>query len=446
MFVNSKVGRRRENSRRLLFESLERREVLSAVPPTVVNVEVASTQWTSAFIEYLQENSLGENGYSIPVGSTDQSCSLTWTGINQIIITFSEDVYVDREDLSLSGVNTTAYRFSNFEYDPQTHVAIWTLTFPAFIDRLQIDLDGDGADPVRNLDGVALDGYWVNEQSTYGSGSGVPGTDFEFTFNVLPADIDNTGNITYFDYYSIYQSRGLDVDDAQYLVFLDVDGDGEIDSVDWQLPVILNGQGLPTGLPAGTFNDAPTVSGLDLEQISINAQDQAISLLYGFDDAEDGAQGLYYSVTGVSNSTLLKNIAVDQVTKELTFDTIPGQSGRTNLTIRATDTGGLFVETTLTIDVGYENSIPDIRGYAASVGPQTWLVSGQLTDYDDNLDEFIIEFHGLDGIKRVTVQDDGQFECIFITPPEIFAYTVTAVTYDPHGAQSNMILFELGIT
>src|SRR5688572_9680317 len=130
MFVGSTMGRRRGEARRFRFEQLERREVLSAVPPTVVDVEVASSQWSSDFISFLQENGLGGQGYSIPVGSASQSCSLTWTGIDKIIIEFSQDVYVDAEDLSLSGINTTAFAFSDFEYHPEARVSIWTLATP----------------------------------------------------------------------------------------------------------------------------------------------------------------------------------------------------------------------------------------------------------------------------------------------------------------------------
>src|SRR5690606_31660890 len=145
---STRKGTRRV-SQRFAFESLERREMLSAVPPTVVNVEVASSQWSTKFRDYLQANSLGTHGYSIPVGSAAQAAALTWTNLDQIMITFSEDVHVFASSLSVSGVNTTAYGFSDFNYNPQTRVAVWTLDTPFNNDRLQLDLDGDGAGAVR---------------------------------------------------------------------------------------------------------------------------------------------------------------------------------------------------------------------------------------------------------------------------------------------------------
>src|SRR5690606_36554734 len=137
-----------------------------------------------------------------------------------------------------------------------------------------------------------------------------------------------------------------------------------------------------------------------------------------------------YTTLFRSNQSLLSNVAIDPVSQELVFDAIPGQTGRTNLTIRATDSGGLFVETTLTIDVGYQNAGPTITGYQAAVGVWTRVISGQLVDYDDNVGDFFVEFHGPEGIKRVSVQENGQFECTYILPQGTLSYVVTMVTSD----------------
>jgi hypothetical protein len=442
MVLHNRVARRGKTARRWGIELLERREMLSAVPPTVVNVEVASSQWSSAFVEFLQENSLGQQGYSIPVGTALQSCSLTWTGIDQIIIHFSEDVRVDAEDLSLSGINSAAYAFRDFHYDVENYVATWTLATPVFIDRLQIDLDGDGIDPVRNLEGIALDGSWVNDSSQYQSGGTTAGIDFQFTFNVLPADINNSGDLAYVDYRFIYQSRGTNPDDPRYIAFRDIDGDGFIDSVDWMLPIDFDGAALPSGVPVGVTNDAPTTEGIGLQQIAVGATDVAISLLYSFDDAEEGASGLTYSIVGSDNPAMLGNSYINPTTKELVLNATPGMSGRSAITIRATDSGGLFVDTEVIVEVGYQNVAPTIQAYAGLLGPHTWMIIGQLTDYDDAPDNFIMELTG-EINKRFTVQEDGQFECVVIFSHDLDDYTFYLTTWDPQGAQSNVIQLEL---
>src|SRR5262245_7504829 len=96
------------------IERLERRDMFSGTPPTVTKVEVSSTAWTPAFVQYLKNTNQGNHGYAIPTGSSLQSASLAWKNINQISLTFSEDVQIDLADLSLSGVNQANYTFVNF--------------------------------------------------------------------------------------------------------------------------------------------------------------------------------------------------------------------------------------------------------------------------------------------------------------------------------------------
>lgn len=91
------------------FESLEPRMVLSGYGPTVTDVAVSSTSWDSAFVDYLEDEGLGYGGYSVPVGSGSQLDPLPWNNIDQISINFNEDVNVQSSDLSVSGVNVTAY-------------------------------------------------------------------------------------------------------------------------------------------------------------------------------------------------------------------------------------------------------------------------------------------------------------------------------------------------
>ena len=139
--------------------------------PAVAAVNLASTQWAPSFVSYLESAGLGTGGYAIPVGSTNQLQTIPWKNVDQIRITFSEDVVVAAADLSVSGVNTTAYTFSGFSYDSNTKTATWTLSAPITKDKLLLDLDADGLAPVRSVaTGEVLDGAWVNCQSTLSIG------------------------------------------------------------------------------------------------------------------------------------------------------------------------------------------------------------------------------------------------------------------------------------
>ena len=143
---------------------------------------------------------------TIPLGSSAQSDTLTWTNLDQIRIKFNTDVVINSAALSVSGVNHTAYAFSAFKYDPQTPGQHGHSATPIESDRLQLDLDGNGARPVRNFGANALDGEWTNNSSTV-SGNGTAGGDFEFKFNVQPADVNNSTTVTLSDQVAILAAR-----------------------------------------------------------------------------------------------------------------------------------------------------------------------------------------------------------------------------------------------
>ena len=278
MFTFSAVVLRRSNRplcRQCGFESLEDRIALTAAP-TVVGVEVSSTQCDSGYVEYLQDHGLGTDGYSIPVGSNAQSATLPWNNLDQIKIKFSEDVHVQAADLSLTGKNTTSYAIAGFFYDPQLRWATWTLAAPLSKDRLMIDLDANGIDPVTDLEDNVLDGEWTNNVSTYASGNGFAGGDFEFLLNVLPGDVNSTGQVTNLDYVLTRSQEGKTTTSTGYNPKYDVDGSGVIEVSDWQFVQGKLGNTLPTGSPAGVGNDAPTTTGFDSVSISDDAVDVAI--------------------------------------------------------------------------------------------------------------------------------------------------------------------------
>ncbi len=440
--LQSRTLRNRKN--RFQIESLERREMLSGTPPTVTKVEVGSTAWSSAFVQFLNPANPSAVGYAIPVGSSAQSATITWDNINEIAITFSKDVNVDAADLSLSGVNTTVSQFSDFHFNPITHVAVWKLATPLDRDRFRIDLDGNGASPVRDLEGNILDGEWTNNVSTV-SGNGTAGGDFEFNFNVLPTDVNNTTNINSFDYAYIRQLDGKTTTSSGYLAKRDIDGNGTITSVDWQKALDRALQTLPTGTPAGTSNDAPTTSGFNLVKITDASVDVAISLLGGFADNENGASGMTYSIVSNSNPALFDSAAINSTTKSLVVNAASGAAGRASFVVRASDAGGLTVDSTVTIDVNRDNEAPSIVNFSiGSLGNGLYLVSGDVVDGDDDVSKFIVEFWNVFTI-RSAVDDYGHFEFAVELPLNSWG-TEYAVTQDPHGLASDVSWHDIYMT
>jgi len=434
----------RQNS--FAFDRLERRQMLTASAPTVVDVTVAGTAWNSSYIDYLDSHNLGTGGYSIPVGSSAQLLPLAWNNLNQIKITFSENVKVDQSDLTLTGVNVTQYQFSNFSYDNQTFVATWTLTSSIGNDRLLIDLAGDGMDPIVDLDDTyVLDGEWTNGSSSYGSGNGTQGEDFEFRFDVLPGDVTQNGTVTTLDYGKVYQKRNTSITSGTYVPLYDVDGSGAIDSTDYSYVQGVVGASLPTGNPAGQSNDAPTAA-FDDVNFNEDAADQHISLWDAFEDAEDDDDDLTYQVISNSNPSLFASVNIDAQNGELVLNSADNAFGNADIVIRATDTSGLYTDATLKVNVASVNDAPVISNFSATTEIlDIWILTGTVTDVDSNPEGWTVYFYGvLDGYYA-TVEADGSFELIVQLDPYTFGPTWVQ-TSDPDGAYSNTPTQWVGVT
>jgi hypothetical protein len=441
-------------TKRLLgLETLESRTLLSVVPPTVTDVVVSSTQWSQSFLDYLETSGVGDRGYAIPVGSSAQSTSLPWVNLNQILISFSEDVRIDAADLSLSGVDSGSFSFSGFLYDPITHQATWTLENMLATGRFLLDLDANGLDPVTDLSGNILDGEWTDEVSSYSSGNGVAGGDFEFAFNVLPGDINGSGVVQSEDLSVLLNLWNQSTTDAYYDYKADISGDGIIQTGD--LSVVLNswGKTIPAAEPAGRYNDAPTTSGFDLIAISNRDLDTTLSLDSVFDDLEDSDSELIYSISGITNSELFDVVSIDAETGVLTLNTVgsessmsPLPSGRSTITLTAIDTGGLSVSFDLTVDIDYVNQPPVISDYIGyTIGSDVWVISGTVTDADDDVEGLIVELSGVFDV-RVAVQADGTFYYSTILSPWWLSGWESAITVDQHGGISNGPDVYIGLT
>jgi hypothetical protein len=428
---------------RFAFEQLEDRRVLSGAP-TVMAVHVGSSAWAPAFSSYLQAQGHGVYGYRIPVGSSAQSASIPWFNVDKISVTFSEDVHVQRSDLSLSGITTPNVQAAGFFYDAFAHVATWTFAAPLANDVYQIDLDGNGLDPVKDLAGNVLDGEWSNNSDTFPSGNGTAGGDFAFLFRVMPGDVNQNGGVEYYDYGTVNSQQGLTTASPGYLAFADVNGSGTINSTDTQLTLSKLWSTYPTGSPAGSSNDAPTTVGLGTVSLNNPSATVNVPLFSAIADAENADNLLTYSVVSNSSSSLFDHISINGSSGYIALSAASGKSGRATLTISATDQGGLATYTTLYADVAYTNQAPYLDLAIMTDGYDTWTFQGQVTDPDDVVEGMIVVFTGAYN-GRATVQADGTFEFSIICDPSEWG-TVVASTEDWHGLDSNLVSCYLGWT
>jgi hypothetical protein len=376
----------RHRNRKLGMESFESRHMLTGALPSVVAVEVSSTAWSAGFTDYLQSHSYGENGYAIPTGSSAQTAALPWSNLNQIRIRFSEDVWVDSNDLFLSGVNNATYSFSNFEYDLDAFEAVWTLTNNLSVDSLLIDLAGDGLDPIVDLQGNVLDGEWVNNSSSGESGNGTAGGDFQFAFKVNPGDFNQSGLVNYTDYSGVYGKRFTTTSSPSYTPFADINGSGAVDTSDLNLVYANFNRSVPTADPAGVNNDGPTASPIPPQEIWNDIVNVSVPLFPHFDDAEDSDSSLVLAVQANSNAALFDSISINTSTGNLVLNTAASVSGRAFITVSATDTDGFVTKQDVIVDVDRTNSPPFIDSVNVSDGeiPGTWEIEGFVIDTDDN--------------------------------------------------------------
>ena len=107
-------------------------------------------------------------------------------------------------------------------------------------------------------------------------------------------------------------------------------------------------------------NTAPTTTGLPAVSVEEDASPSSVTLPGYFADAEENAAGLTYAIVGNTNPGLFSSVTLSGSAVALAYT--PNASGTGALTIRATDAGGLRVETPLAVTVNAVNDVPTSTG------------------------------------------------------------------------------------
>ena len=122
------------------------------------------------------------------------------------------------------------------------------------------------------------------------------------------------------------------------------------------------GTGDADGVFLRRLGSAPTTSGIANVSVYENSSPTTVGLWPSFDDAENSDAQLTYTVTADTNPTLFSGLSVNAATGELSIGYAQGQFGTANLTVRATDPGGLWVETSFSVTVSLKPGLVD-RSY-----------------------------------------------------------------------------------
>ena len=84
--------------------------------PQITGVFVRGSSWTTNVLNHVDPT--GWRGYPLPTGNA-QLDVLPWANLNQIVMTFSEPVSVQQNDLVVKGIQTANYGYpaiNGFEY------------------------------------------------------------------------------------------------------------------------------------------------------------------------------------------------------------------------------------------------------------------------------------------------------------------------------------------
>ncbi|MCH8923299.1 MAG: Ig-like domain-containing protein, partial [Planctomycetes bacterium] len=215
-------------------------------PPRITEVQIAGSAWSADFLAHLDASGLGSGGLTIP-GGPQQLTTIPWSGVDRIIVHFSENVAIESGDLRLFGVNVPRYEIAGFQYNAASFTATWTLKSSLRADKLLLDL----SDRVHDNGDNPIDGNWQNGASTFPSGNGMMNAndDFRFQINVLPGDGAAGGLVDRGDLVDMIHALGGSTTRGPYDPRLDLNTDGQVDLADLRAALLRQGSALPTGQP-----------------------------------------------------------------------------------------------------------------------------------------------------------------------------------------------------
>lgn len=159
------------------------------------------------------------------------------------------------------------------------------------------------------------------------------------------------------------------------------------------------------------INDAPTTIGIGDFSVNEDAPNTTINLHDVFSDAEDSDADLTYAIVSNSNGGL---VAASLSLPNLVLDYVANANGNANITVKATDTGGLSVQTTFKVTVIAVNDKPTTTGLndvqvMEDAPDKTIPLFPAFADDEDEDDEMTY-------VASVTAGDAGLF---VVNPPSI---------------------------
>ena len=205
------------------------------------------------------QNPNNAGGYSIPVGSGAQLLPLPWTNIDEIKVTFNENVTVDSD-----GPDARRRQYAELQRG-RRDVRLQRGHLHRHLDaarghpgrqapagtqrRRQRPDPGRPGQPVGRRVDQPGDHQQHGHQPVSLGQRHARQRNFLFRFNVLPGDVNQDGYVQALDGLLVRGALGSAAGQGNYSIFKDVNGDGDVLSSDGLLVLGRLGTSLPAGQP-----------------------------------------------------------------------------------------------------------------------------------------------------------------------------------------------------
>ena len=177
--------------------------------PRITDVSVASGEWTTPFLNRLAADGMGQGGVSL--FSPGAPPVLPWTGLDHVIVRFSEDVQVGIGDLAVTGISLGHYDIASYTYNPATFTATWHLRQPLLAEHLSLTFNPRIADLAGNA-ALPLAG--------------------PLQASILTGDIDQDRDVDRADFAAQFAGMFSAAAHAEYSPRYDLDGSGKVTVAD----------------------------------------------------------------------------------------------------------------------------------------------------------------------------------------------------------------------
>ncbi|UII19184.1 MBG domain-containing protein [Fulvivirga ligni] len=193
------------------------------------------------------------------------------------------------------------------------------------------------------------------------------------------------------------------------------------------------------------INGAPTSTAISNVNVAEDAANSTVNLNNSFDDLEDDDSELTYSIIGNSNPGLFSSVNISAGI--LTLDYAENKNGTSNITVRATDTGGLFKNESFQVNVSAVQDDPIFTSTPVTAAAQGQLYTYAITTSDPDAGD-IISFQSVAIPDWLSFTDNGGGQGVLTGTPsnsDVGTDVVAIQITDNHGNTETQI-FSISIS